>query len=132
VVHAIVLLVHFHCLCSFVYGCGVSEEDTKPRVACDTDMDAGVGVDTLMQRMKTLSEQQEEFTAEERAKRFERVELQSIELGTSTSLDIKPSIGHFVEDPDFIYEDFARRGEDSSIPTFRIQVGIVHLHLWRV
>lgn len=34
----------------------------------------------------------------------------------------RPSIGHFVDDPGFIYEDFARRGEDSSIPTFRIQV----------
>ncbi|XP_054262433.1 sestrin homolog [Macrosteles quadrilineatus] len=128
VVHAIVLLVHFHCLCSFVYGCGVSEEvdasettDTISSEGYTSDMDTGVGVDTLMQRMKTLSEQQEEFSAEERAKRFERVELQSVELGTSAGLRITPSIGHFVDDPDFIYEDFARRGEDSTIPTFRVQ-----------
>lgn len=66
--------------------------------------------------------QVEEFSAEERAKRFERVELQSVELGTSSGLKVKPSIGHFVEDPDFLYEDFVRRGEESSIPTFRVQV----------
>ncbi|KAG8338100.1 Sestrin-1 [Homalodisca vitripennis] len=131
VVHAIVLLVHFHCLCSFVCGCGVREElDHTPtsertqEYATQQDTgepEAGVGVDTLMQRMKTLSEQTEEFSAEERAKRFERVERQSVELGTSAGLRVRPSIEHFVEDPSFMYEDFARRGEDSPIPTFRVQ-----------
>jgi len=29
------------------------------------------------------------------------------------------SITRFVEDSEFIYEDFARRGEKSTIPTFR-------------
>lgn len=94
-----------------------------------SEPDAGVGVDTLMQRMKSLSEHTEEFTAEERAKRFERVELQSVELGTSAGPKVKPSIGHFVDDPGFIYEDFARRGEISSIPTFRVQVKLLILKL---
>lgn len=143
VVHAIVLLAHFHSLASFVFGCGVNEEidqRTEPLInKLDnfndktvvfsqlrdgwSETDTGVGVDTLMQRMKSLSERTEEFTAEERAKRFERVESQSVELATGTGgIRVEPSIGHFVDDPDFLYEDFARRGEVSDIPTFRVQV----------
>lgn len=49
------------------------------------EAELGVGVDTLMQRMKTLSERREEFSAEERAERFARVELQSVELGASAT-----------------------------------------------
>lgn len=49
------------------------------------EAEAAVGVDTLMQRMKTLSERREEFSAEERAERFARVELQSVELGASAT-----------------------------------------------
>lgn len=112
-----------------------------------------------MQRMKTLSEQpQEETTQEEMAKRFEKVESQTIESkwkkykkkkklsaktlapdlprGTRDSLlDIfavsagrqqmgipKADISRFIEDPGFQYQDFAKRGEVSDIPTFRVQV----------
>lgn len=149
VVHAIVILTHFHSLSSFVFGCGVNEEldqrtepshsksDSKsvtdksvslssrqPSSEHDSwsDSDSGVGVDTLMQRMKSLSERTEEFTGDELAKRFERVESQNVELATGgIYMKVKPSIGHFVDDPDFLYEDFARRGEVSDIPTFRVQ-----------
>uniref|UniRef100_A0A1B6CLQ6 Sestrin n=2 Tax=Clastoptera arizonana TaxID=38151 RepID=A0A1B6CLQ6_9HEMI len=143
VVHAIVLLAHFHSLASFVFGCGVNEdldqraeepiksklEKCKDIKSVNVEQQDGwsetetrVGVETLMQRMKSLSEKTEEFTAEERAKRFERVESQSVELATGiTEVRIEPSIGHFVDDPDFLYEDFARRGEISDIPTFRVQ-----------
>lgn len=142
VVHAIVLLTHFHSLSSFVFGCGVNEEldqrnekDTvisskpnshpKPSDRLPdswSEGDHSVGVDTLMQRMKSLSERTEEFSAEEKAKRFEHVESQSAELLTSSSIKVQPSIGHFIEDPDYVYEDFARRGESSDIPTFRVHV----------
>lgn len=149
VVHAIVILTHFHSLSSFVFGCGVNEEldqrtegshskgDSKSVTDksvspssrsssldhnCWSDSDSGVGVETLMERMKSLSERTEEFTGDELAKRFERVESQNVELATgSMSMKVKPSIGHFVDDPDFLYEDFARRGEVSDIPTFRVQ-----------
>ncbi|XP_075217605.1 sestrin isoform X2 [Lycorma delicatula] len=139
VVHAIVLLTHFHSLSSFVFGCGVNEEldqrnerdpglsskPGSPPKSTDkiqdawSEGDSNVGVETLMQRMKSLSERTEEFSAEEKAKRFEHVESQSAELLTSSSIRVQPSIGHFIEDPDFVYEDFARRGESSDIPTFR-------------
>lgn len=66
VVHAIILLVHFHCLCSFVFACGMTEEEQSSAMDhsldCDTDHDTTVGVETLMQRMKTLSEKVESET----------------------------------------------------------------------
>ncbi|KAG8238934.1 hypothetical protein J437_LFUL000772 [Ladona fulva] len=198
VVHAIVLLAHFHSLSSFVFGCGVNEELDRTTLASPTSDDSAathvggrisptsptansehvnstssnvrgasspiptgspnssgrygpvrspishngaallvsgnagsgeleaVGVETLMQRMKSLSERAEEFSAEERNKRFEHVESQSAELllspaGMLSSTQVKADIGQFVEDPTFLYQDFARRGEMGDIPTFRVQ-----------
>ncbi len=34
----------------------------------------------------------------------------------------RAEIQRYVEDPDFMYQDFARRGAPSEIPTFRAQV----------
>ncbi|KAJ8973761.1 hypothetical protein NQ317_017563 [Molorchus minor] len=81
-----------------------------------------VGITTLMQRMKTLSEQTEECTPVELAKRFESIETQSAEIGV---VGLEPQetpadISYFVEDASFIYQDFAKRG-DQDIPTFRVQ-----------
>ncbi|CAH1407802.1 unnamed protein product [Nezara viridula] len=135
VVHAIVLLAHFHSLSSFVFGCGVNEaveEKGEPKNVSPTKQTTGngkpgpngwseVGVETLMERMKSLSERSEEPSESERAKRFERVEVQGVELSSNETTPLKPSIGQFVEDPSFIYEDFARRDETSDIPTFRVQ-----------
>lgn len=75
-----------------------------------------------MQRMKTLSERTEQCTPIELTKRFEHVESQSAELGAVPDQppEISADIGHFVEDPTFLYQDFARRGE-AEIPTFRVQ-----------
>lgn len=60
------------------------------------EAELGVGVDTLMQRMKTLSERREEFSAEERAERFARVELQSVELGASATPRVRYLLISFV------------------------------------
>ncbi|XP_069680551.1 sestrin homolog [Periplaneta americana] len=162
VVHAIVLLAHFHSLSSFVFGCGVNEEldqdgghhngssdsvpplGSSPRsvpsptpplstvpssrdgeqwLASMSPVEQEVGVEMLMQRMKSLSERAEEFSQEEKTKRFEHVENQSVELspGLEPLTQLKADIGHFVDDPTFLYQDFARRGEVSDIPTFRVQ-----------
>lgn len=136
VVHAIVLLTHFHSLSSFVFGCGVNEEleakaesengspnkQTNGTVTKTANGWSEVGVESLMEKMKSLSERTEECSEVERTKRFERVEVQEVEITTPGNLaPLKPSIGQFVEDPMFIYEDFARRGETSEIPTFRVQ-----------
>lgn len=166
VVHAIVILTHFHSLCSFVFSCGVNQEldqaggyqyhipqgaeaqtqlpasniygKTKPKdiPMVDTREDwknastnsppsptePEVGITTLMQRMKTLSEQTEECTQIELAKRFENIEAQSAELGV---VGLEPQetpadISCLVDDPLFMYQDFAKRAEQ-EISTFKVQ-----------
>lgn len=158
VIHALVLLAHFHSLASFVFGSGINDE---PRYFDNPNLTSGepvltlnppphsskqkqdtqkldnkafkvespvamsptepeVGVDTLMERMKSLSERSEEVSAEEYTKRFEHVESQSAELSASISQNtpmIKADLSHFVDDPKFAYVDFAHRG----VPTFRVQ-----------
>lgn len=44
-----------------------------------TDSDSEVGIEILMERMRKLTEEEEETTHEERLKRFEKVESQSVE-----------------------------------------------------
>lgn len=169
VVHAIVLLAHFHSLSSFVFSCGINEEldnvaghhykenvqDNSNNVPTAKDKlssspkkipngdgktenmpsppsspsivgEQEVGVEALMERMKRLSEKSESYqiTQEELSKRFETVETQSAELAAApqrSSSVLDSDIGHFIEDPTFIYQDFAKRGQLSDIPTFRVQ-----------
>lgn len=165
VVHAIVILTHFHSLCSFVFSCGVNQEldqaggykypemaamsttntniskksdpkdipilnDTRPpdgkvspNPSPPSPTEREVDILTLLRRMKTISEQTEECTPGELAKRFENVETQSAELGAvgPEPQDTPADVGIFVDDAVFIYEDFARRGEHQSISTFRVQ-----------
>ncbi|XP_024938340.1 sestrin-1 isoform X2 [Cephus cinctus] len=168
VVHAIVLLAHFHSLSSFVFSCGINEEldnvsghhyienakdnsnnkqpakdmltsspkkmqngggktDNNPSPPSSPSIvgEQEVGVETLMERMKRLSEKSESYkiTQEELSKRFETVESQSAELAAAPqrSSILDSDIGHFIEDPTFIYQDFAKRGQLNDIPTFRVQ-----------
>ncbi|XP_043266249.1 sestrin-1 [Colletes gigas] len=169
VVHAIVLLAHFHSLSSFVFSCGVNEEldnvaghhyklnvqensnnvptakdkiSNSPKKILNGDGktesmssppsspsivgEQEVGVEALMERMKRLSEKSESYqiTQEELSKRFETVETQSAELAAApqrSSSVLDSDIGHFIEDPTFIYQDFAKRGQLNDIPTFRVQ-----------
>lgn len=72
-----------------------------------------VGVEALMERMKRLSEKSESYqiTQEELSKRFETVETQSAELAAApqrSSSVLDSDIGNFIEDPTFIYQDFAK------------------------
>jgi sestrin 1/3 len=39
----------------------------------------------------------------------------------SIMMDVHPSIGQYVEDPNYTYQDFARRGAENIPHTFRIQ-----------
>jgi len=140
VVHAIVILTHFHSLCSFVFACGVNQEvesndhpegasiQIKKEIKGDpppppSPTEPEVGINTLMQRMKHLEEQNShEFNPVELAKRFENVEFQSAELVTGGFIQDAPAdVERYIEDATFIYQDFAKRGEVNPVSTFRVQ-----------
>ncbi|XP_033375437.1 sestrin-2 isoform X2 [Parus major] len=144
-VQALVLLTHYHSLASFVFGCGIKREEdqdvgngcwapsahSNSSAASDDSMggsggtDAAQEVEVLMERMKLLQEHQleeEGVTQEEMATRFELQKTESLLVPSSDILDpsLQSSIRCFLEDPEFGYKDFTRRGEQAP-PTFRAQ-----------
>ncbi|XP_055619869.1 sestrin homolog isoform X2 [Toxorhynchites rutilus septentrionalis] len=143
VVHAIVLLAHFHSLSSFVFSCGLTQEleassqkiennvvvpqKTEPEHPCNVQdgKQTEVTVDALMQRMKKLSEKNTECTETELSNRFKNVELQAAELPSvvprESVVEVPQQVSRFVDDPNFTYQDFARRGAENIPQTFRIQ-----------
>lgn len=161
-VHAIVILAHFHSLCSFVFSCGVNQEvdqegayryfsekmkeaeaecsavegyprnvlrHSKPETSNayasppSPTIEPEVAIVDLMQRMKKLSEQTQECTPVELAKRFENIETQSAEIGFvgAEPHDTPADITCFVDEPNFNYQDFAKRADQKNINTFRVQ-----------
>ncbi|XP_068513795.1 sestrin-2 isoform X1 [Anas acuta] len=144
-VQALVLLTHYHSLASFVFGCGINPEaeqdgghgarppsphgDSSPAsedsMGCSGGKDALQEVEALMERMKLLQESQQEeegVTQEEMATRFELEKTESLLVAPSDLADhsLQSSVLCFVEDPEFGYKDFTRRGEQAP-PTFRAQ-----------
>ncbi|XP_069479035.1 sestrin-2 isoform X2 [Ambystoma mexicanum] len=140
-IHALVLLTHYHSLASFVFGCGINPEldqeggrPPSPR-SCDSSTqedvnsngsrDATQEVEALMERMKLLHKcqmEEEAASREEMETRFEKEKTESL-LVTPADLAhnaLPPRVLCFVEDPEFGYKDFTRRGEQTP-PTFRAQ-----------
>jgi len=140
--HAIVILTHFHALCSFVYGCGINAEldseeghtlaplspntaSTSPGTSpvplgggsgSNSSMEEGGGIEQLMEKMKQLTEETlEEMTQEELQKRFEKIETQTSELpAASKQPSPRADILRYVIDADFTYQDFPKRGYSST------------------
>uniref|UniRef100_K7FUG6 Sestrin 2 n=1 Tax=Pelodiscus sinensis TaxID=13735 RepID=K7FUG6_PELSI len=91
--------------------------------------DAMQEVEVLMARMKLLQEcqlEEEGVTQEEMETRFELEKTESLLVAPSGAVDIAehvlpPDVLCFVEDPEFGYKDFTRKGEQAP-PTFRAQV----------
>lgn len=151
VTQALVICSHIQSLCSFIFGCGITAEidqggctlrppshngsgDESDGYTSDSstgEPNANVsrfleenGLETLMQKMRQLTEDEpEETTPEEMIKRFESVEHQSAEIAvpTSSKKAAKEDIQRFVKDSEFTYSDFAKRAPVLEIPTFRIQ-----------
>ncbi|NXL52273.1 SESN2 protein, partial [Podilymbus podiceps] len=144
-VQALVLLTHYHSLASFVFGCGINPEDDRDgghgcqspsphsdsSPASDDSMGGSGGrdavreVEVLLERMKLLRESQPEeegVTQEEMATRFELEKTESLLVAPSDLAEqsLQSSVLCFVEDPEFGYKDFTRRGEQAP-PTFRAQ-----------
>ncbi|NXG52573.1 SESN2 protein, partial [Psilopogon haemacephalus] len=143
-VQALVLLTHYHSLASFVFGCGINPKEEQdggqawqpPSPHSDGSpapgdsmegpggRDAMREVEVLMERMKLLQQSQEEesISQEELESRFERQKTESLLVGPAEVAEQCPrsSVLCFVEDPEFGYKDFTRRGQQAP-PTFRAQ-----------
>ncbi|XP_062265912.1 sestrin-2 isoform X1 [Platichthys flesus] len=140
-IHAVILMAHAHSLSSFVWGCGLNPEPDhigghtfqpaspghlphSPHSPAPEDgrqelVEGGMEVEVLMKRMVELQQQEEECTQEEMVTRFERE--RSERIPTAVVRGAPPDLLlHLVEDPEFRYEDFAPRGEQSP-PTMRAQ-----------
>ncbi|XP_068015163.1 sestrin-2 isoform X3 [Melanerpes formicivorus] len=145
-VQALVLLTHYHSLASFVFGCGIHPEggqdggqgchhpsphsDGSPAaedsLGGSGGRDAVREVELLMERMKLLQESQleeEGITQEELETRFELEKTESLLVAPSEVAEesLRSSVLCFVEDPEFGYKDFTRRGQQAP-PTFRAQL----------
>ncbi|XP_067673953.1 sestrin-1-like isoform X1 [Haliotis asinina] len=146
VVHALVIMAQFHALSSFVFGCGINQEVDQdggytfrpPSVSDASEVDyssdgssggencsefEGGGLSVLMEKMRALTEaREEEMTQDELLKRFQHVESQNALITTNAQPPSpKSDILCYVDDTTFQYEDFAKRGSASEIPTFRAQ-----------
>ncbi|XP_067867812.1 sestrin-2 isoform X2 [Heterodontus francisci] len=148
-IHAVVLLAHYHSLASFVLGCSIRPEldqdggftFSPPSLhSCDSDGASNSGseepvngsvsrddlheLEVLMEKMKLLQEgkQDEEASQEEMATRFEKEKRESLLVALADDNEsLSPTnLSCFVEDADFGYKDFSRRGEQTP-PTFRAQ-----------
>uniref|UniRef100_A0A8D0FNX2 Sestrin 3 n=1 Tax=Strix occidentalis caurina TaxID=311401 RepID=A0A8D0FNX2_STROC len=140
-VHAVVLLAHCHALASFVFGCGCEQDEglggrgsLKPsspgnQCFCEaTSLDSCMELDSLRERMQLLQQDREEG------------EGQGVEVGVqdgswygipgccspisilifSVRVTGATNLACYMQDPDFGYQDFARRDEDQT-QVFRVQ-----------
>lgn len=81
-------------------------------------------MEALVERMKVLSQKQDECSEAELSNRFKSVEMQTAELPAAAheaAAKVPPIISHYIEDPNFTYQDFARRGAENIPSTFRVQ-----------
>ncbi|XP_043213480.1 sestrin-2-like isoform X2 [Amphibalanus amphitrite] len=138
---ALTVLAHYHALCSFVLGCraldadGAADSETEgparsspgaaePSECASGPPSDGAPVRQLMQKMRSLSEQRQsagQLTPEQKNVIYEAVDSGGVVADRPAPRPPRHDIDRFVEDADFAYEDFSRRGEGSSVPTFRVQ-----------
>ncbi|CAO1313477.1 unnamed protein product [Diamesa tonsa] len=80
-------------------------------------------VELLMKRMQDLSEKKNSCSEVELSNRFKNVELQAAQLAASAEkiIEVPPTLSHYLDDPTYTYQDFARRGAENIPHTFRIQ-----------
>ncbi|KAM9320694.1 sestrin-2 [Gastrophryne carolinensis] len=127
-IHALVLLTHFHALSSFILGCGIytpegqndTERPPSPEVPFEGSSEPQEA-ERVLAEMKKLDEEEHEASQEEMETRFEREKRECVMVisnGDMTQTVYSPGILCFLEDPDFGYIDFTRRGEQTP-PTFR-------------
>ncbi|XP_022167140.1 sestrin homolog isoform X1 [Myzus persicae] len=114
--HALVLLVHFHSLCSFVFASNLNDEIPRAVKVTSVYLSPGSkpflrgyaddGLEPIVERMKKLSEPASE---QERIQRYELVQSQLCDSDTSADNGLDPDVKPFVEDSGYSYLDCSRR-----------------------
>ncbi|XP_069827731.1 sestrin-2 [Dendropsophus ebraccatus] len=128
-IYAIVLLVHFHALSSFILGCGIYppegieniQRPPSPDVTNSEGTSPPREAERVLAQMKKLDEVEQEASQEEMETRFEQEKRECVMVTSNGETDqsvYSPCIRRFLDDPDFGYIDFTRRGEQAP-PTFR-------------
>ncbi|XP_069065503.1 sestrin-3-like isoform X1 [Pleurodeles waltl] len=147
-VHAVVLLAHYHALASFVFGCAQEERTDsrsvlKPSVVgsqcfCDAangnsnqeilrinrnrSLDSCVELESLRERIHRIHLENE--NRDERSREHTRLtppsSMQEREEDLASDVIVAADISCYVQDPEFGYQDFARRDEEQT-QIFRIQ-----------
>ncbi|XP_077151778.1 sestrin-2 isoform X2 [Ranitomeya variabilis] len=128
-IHAIVLLTHFHALSSFILGCGIYPPEGKEGIQRPPSPDVLIGegictpqeAERVLAQIKKLDEVEQEASKEEMETRFEQEKRECVMVtsnGDIINSFCSPSVLCFLDDPNFNYIDFTRRGEQAP-PTFR-------------
>ncbi|XP_041252713.1 sestrin-3-like isoform X1 [Onychostruthus taczanowskii] len=147
-VHAVVLLAHCHALASFVFGCGCEQDEglggrglLKPlslgnqcfceatagnsysqellRINRKRSLDSCMELDSLRERMQRIHVETE-GRDEMRLLQQDREEGLSPLADTDGEVTGATNLACYTQDPDFGYQDFARRDEDQT-QVFRVQ-----------
>ncbi|KAM8977420.1 sestrin-2 [Pelodytes ibericus] len=125
-IHALVLLTHFHALCSFILGCGIRTPEAQvgnmgpPSPDASTEGDSQTQeVERVLAEMKKMN-MDEGATKKEMENRFEREKQESVMVTSNGNImDCgSPGVFQFLEHPEFGYIDFTWRGGEAP-PTFR-------------
>uniref|UniRef100_A0A8B9CN72 Sestrin 3 n=1 Tax=Anser brachyrhynchus TaxID=132585 RepID=A0A8B9CN72_9AVES len=141
-VHAVVLLAHCHALASFVFGCGCEQEEgpggrgslkpSPPGNQCFCEAATGNGcsqellrinrkrsLDSCME-LDSLRERIQRIHVETEGREETRLLLPDREEDTDGEVTGAANLACYMQDPDFGYQDFARRDEDQT-QVFRVQ-----------
>ncbi|KAM7094795.1 sestrin-3-like isoform 1-T1 [Ciconia maguari] len=141
-VHAVVLLAHCHALASFVFGCGCEQDEgpggrgslkpLSPGNQCFCEATAGNGcsqellrinrkrsLDSCME-LDSLRERVQRIHLETEGREETRLLQQDREEDTDGEVTSAANLACYMQDPDFGYQDFARRDEDQT-QVFRVQ-----------
>uniref|UniRef100_A0A8B9V4P1 Sestrin 3 n=1 Tax=Anas zonorhyncha TaxID=75864 RepID=A0A8B9V4P1_9AVES len=141
-VHAVVLLAHCHALASFVFGCGCEQEEgpggrgslkaSPPGNQCFCEAATGNGcsqellrinrkrsLDSCME-LDSLRERIQRIHVETEGREETRLLPPDREEDTIGEVTGAANLACYMQDPDFGYQDFARRDEDQT-QVFRVQ-----------
>ncbi|XP_071613697.1 sestrin-3-like isoform X3 [Heliangelus exortis] len=141
-VHAVVLLAHCHALASFVFGCGCEQDEgmrargllkpLSPGNQCFCEATAGTccsqellrinrkrSLDSCME-LDSVREHMQQIHVETEGREEMRLLQQDREEDTNGEVTGATNLACYMQDPDFGYQDFARRDEDQT-QVFRAQ-----------